>query len=319
MSRLRQLLAIALVLVALTRRRCDDCFVGGDAAAEVLAFAPPYPSRASAAALTQSPSPSSAAAATPHSRLFPSTTRTSCDWNSIIALRHSPIGDDGGGSAEREKEEEILGPLAAAAAAARDADAAAANREAAATKTVNERLLAELQEATDKEKFGARSSMGKKMGMDGFGAGRKTDEERRAAIEEARDLNGVNPAVAIAGSVFALAAAAGLWALTSWLAEFFALHPVPPDSAYFVQRVSGVFRNVVMGLVSLASGFFGVTGVGIFLLGIRVAYGVAKGELDPTPIKKEEKDGVELPNVWDLMTGQTGRRARKRKDNNSDG
>jgi hypothetical protein len=175
----------------------------------------------------------------------------------------------------------------------------------AMTGTVNERLLAELEDAARQEKYGSRSAMSKSMGV----RSRKSDQEREAAIEEARNLNGVNPVVAITGSLFALAMAAGLWGLTNWLAEWFFLHPTNSD-VYFVTRASSVVRNIVMGLSSLASGFFGVTGLGIFLLGIRVAYGVAKGELDPTPIKSKSKDGdVEAPNVWDLMMNKKpGRR-----------
>jgi hypothetical protein len=183
----------------------------------------------------------------------------------------------------------------------------------AATRTVNERLLEELSEASKKEKYGARSSMGKKLGLDSFESS-KTDAERAAAIQEAQNLNGVNPIVALAGSTFALAAAGGLWIMTTYLATFFAMHPVTTD-VYFVQRVSGVFRNIVMGLSSLASGFFGVTGLGLFLLGIRVAYGVLVGELDPTPLKKSLKeDVVDLPNVWDFMTNKKpGRRGQGKK------
>jgi hypothetical protein len=183
----------------------------------------------------------------------------------------------------------------------------------AATRTVNERLLEELSEASKKEKYGARSSMGKKLGLDSFESS-KTDAERAAAIQEAQNLNGVNPVVALAGSTFALAAAGGLWIMTTYLATFFAMHPVTTD-VYFVQRVSGVFRNIVMGLSSLASGFFGVTGLGLFLLGIRVGYGVVVGELDPTPLKKSLKeDVVDLPNVWDFMTNKKpGRRGQGKK------
>jgi hypothetical protein len=68
-------------------------------------------------------------------------------------------------------------------------------------------------------------------------------------------------------------------------------------------------RNVIIAIVSLASGFFGVTGLGIFLLGVRVAYGVATGELDPMPIKKSKQEEIEMPNVWDLMMNKKpGRR-----------
>jgi hypothetical protein len=179
----------------------------------------------------------------------------------------------------------------------------------AATRTVNERLQAELEELKRQEQFGAKSSLGKKMGLDNF-ASFKSDAEKQAAIEEARDLNGVNPLVAVGGSFFALVVAGGLWLLTLYLAQLFAAHPVTTD-VYAVQRAAAVFRNIIMGLTSLASGFFGVCGFGIFLLGIRVAYGVATGELDPTPIKNAKQE-IEMPNVWDLMLNKKqGRRGGK--------
>jgi hypothetical protein len=198
-------------------------------------------------------------------------------------------------------DDEILGPLASG------VEKNEATEEGkATTRTVNERLMAELEEIKQKEKYGAKSSLGKKIGLDSF-ASSKSDAEKQAAIEEARDLNGVNPLVALGGSAFALLMAAGLWALTGFLAEVFATHPMNSD-VYFVQRTASVFRNVIMGLSSLASGFFGVCGLGVFLLGVRVAYGVAKGELDPTPIKSKKQE-VEMPNVWDLMMNKKpGRR-----------
>lgn len=198
----------------------------------------------------------------------------------------------------------------------------------AATNTINERLLAELQEAQDKERFGARSAAGKKMGLvDGFGRRRKSDEEIRAAIAEARDLNGVNPLVALTGGLFAFAAAALLWWSTNQLGTWFALHP-PETDVYFVQRASQVFRNIVMGMVSLASGFFGVTGLGIFLLGVRVAYGVLTGELDPTPIKpsaaaaaaaRGKKEAVDFGKMMDLMTNKKSGRRGGASDTKRDG
>jgi Protein of unknown function (DUF3082) len=206
----------------------------------------------------------------------------------------------------------------------------------ALTRTVNQRLLDELREAAEKEASGSSalssSKKNKKTGNPLLGMGsRKTDEERQASIEEARNLNGINPVVAIAGSLFALGVAAALWTVTNAVAESFATHPVQSD-LYVVQRAASVFRNVVMGLFALASGFFGVTGVGILLLGVRVAIGVAKGELDPTPLPPVVKPGGNegggnvdgsdraqvLSNAWDLMTGGGGRsRAGRRRKSDS--
>ncbi|GKZ00070.1 hypothetical protein MPSEU_000960400 [Mayamaea pseudoterrestris] len=210
---------------------------------------------------------------------------------------------------DNSADDEILGPLASVV-KQQDSDPSNDPQQTgmAATRTVNERLQAELEEMKRKELYGSKSSIGEKMGLNSF-ASTKTDEERQASIDEAKDLNGVNPVVAISGAFFALVAAGGLWLLTSYLAEVFATHPVETN-VYFVQRVASVFRNVVMGLISLSSGFFGVCGMGLLLLGSRVAYGVAKGELDPTPIKTKKQD-VDIPNVWDLMTNKKGRRGRR--------
>ncbi len=141
----------------------------------------------------------------------------------------------------------------------------------AQTNTVNERLMAELQAATEAEK-GPKTAIGKKF-RDNFRYSDKTDEEREAALEAARDLNGVNPVVTILASFFAFGMAFAFWSATQFLGELFMSHPVSPDAPYAFSRMASVFRNVVMGLSSLASGFSAVSGLGVFLLGVRVAYG----------------------------------------------
>ena len=103
----------------------------------------------------------------------------------------------------------------------------------AATNTINERLMAELVQAENKERYGKRSTMTKKsMGISPFGS-MLSDEERQMAIEEARNLNGVNPAVAIVGGLVGVFIATGLWLGTSSLGTFFALHPVDTDVYFF--------------------------------------------------------------------------------------
>ena len=190
---------------------------------------------------------------------------------------------------------------------------------AAKTGTVNERLIAELQQATLLEKSGITTSSSVRNGKSNklseaasFFKSSKTDAERRAAIAEAQDLNGVNPITTLFGAIFALACAVGLWLLTQTLAAYFALHPSDSD-IYFVERVTLLSRNIIMGLSALASGFFGVTGIGILLLAIRVGYGVVTGELDPTPIvssNQSNKAGddnmkVDMSNVWDMMMNKS--------------
>ena len=208
----------------------------------------------------------------------------------------------------------------------------------AVTSTVNERLMSEIQASVDTTKYGDSK---KREYFKEFRS-QKTEEERQRSIEEAKDLNGgelssrqtrtdstllllfaccwkspdsplthfpcgycfpVNPLVCIGGATFSWACAGALWIFTQFLAQLFATHPLDTD-IYFVQRLAQVFRNAVLGLSSLASGFFGVIGVGIFLLGLRVAYGVARGELDPTPIKKKAGEEVVIPDIWGLMMGQ---------------
>ena len=186
--------------------------------------------------------------------------------------------------------------------------------DSAKTGTVNERLIAELSAASDKEKYGRRSSLGKKVGA-AFRS-EVSDAERERRIEEARDLNGVNPLVALGGSVFAFGMALACWTATGFLAEFFSTNPVDTD-IYTITRLAGVFRNAVMGLSSLASGFAGVTGLGLFLLGVRVGYGVMTGELDPTPIKKGRGEELVLPDVWNLMMNKKPDR-RSRRGGKSD-
>lgn len=180
----------------------------------------------------------------------------------------------------------------------------------AATNTVNERLMSEIQASLDKETYGSSSSKTREYFKE-FRS-QKSDAERQRSIEEARDLNGVNPLVCIGGAGFAWACAGVLWWLTTFLGTLFALHPVDGDSIYVVQRMASVFRNIVVGLSSLASGFFGVVGVGIFLLGVRVAYGVMTGELDPTPIVRPKSEEIALPDVWGLMMGKKPDRRGKR-------
>ena len=195
---------------------------------------------------------------------------------------------------------------------------------AAKTGTVNERLMAELKAmeksgtttvgSTSNERDGKSNKLKQ---VASFFKSSKTDAERRAAIAEAQNLNGVNPVTTLFGAFFALACSVGLWWLTQSLAAYFALHPSDSD-IYFVERVTLLSRNIIMGLSALASGFFGVTGMGILLLAIRVGFGVVTGELDPTPIASnqsttisDDSAKVDIGNVWDMMMNRSSKKGQR--------
>mmetsp|Transcript_29631 Transcript_29631/g.65264 ORF Transcript_29631/g.65264 Transcript_29631/m.65264 type:complete len:338 (-) Transcript_29631:104-1117(-) len=185
----------------------------------------------------------------------------------------------------------------------------------AATNTVNARLQAELAAAAEAERAGGKSKLSKRVRA-AFRS-EKTDEERQRSIEEARNLNGVNPLVAGGSGLLAFVGSYGLWTATTFIADLFAKNPVETDF-YTAARLSGVFRNVIVGLFSLASGFSGVIGLGLVLLAGRVAYGVLTGELDPTPIRKNRGEEIAMPNVLDLMMNKKpGRRGGRKKGRSS--
>jgi len=194
----------------------------------------------------------------------------------------------------------------------------------AKTNTVNERLIAEAKAAAVSELQPRTNFGGRFKGSFRYNKADLTDEQREEALAKARDLNGVNPIVTLLGSFFALGAGFLIWNVTQWLGDLFLSHPISADAPYAFARAASVVRNLVMGISSLASAFFAVTGLGIFALGVRVSYGVFTGELDPTPIKKStfsklnDEEAV-LPNVWDLMMNKKPGRKRGRKDSNNSG
>ena len=224
------------------------------------------------------------------------------------------------GLAPLEQKASTIEEIAAATDASSQDDATGAQitdtSTSAATNTVNARLQAELAAAAEAEKAGGKSKLAKK--VKAAFKSEKTDAERQRSIEEARNLNGVNPLVAGGSGLLAFGGSYALWTATSFIAELFANNPVETDF-YTAARLSGVFRNVIIGLFSLASGFFGVIGLGLVLLGGRVAIGVLTGELDPTPIRKRKDQELEMPNVIDLMLNKKpGRRGGREKGRSED-
>lgn len=94
------------------------------------------------------------------------------------------------------------------------------------------------------------------------------------------DLNGINPATTMVFSLLPAAASVALIQLSNYLSAHFAVQMLASD-LYPVQRLAVVVRNLVVGLATLAGGFCGIISVGLLALGVTVAVGVAKGELDP--------------------------------------
>ena len=175
------------------------------------------------------------------------------------------------------------------------------------TNTINTRLLAEI-EAAARAEGGPKTKLAAQMNQIFQYNPSKTPEERQKALDEARDLNGIDPVTTLVAGIVACSIAYGIWTATQYVALVFLSHPMSVDAPYMFARIASVFRNLVMGILSLASGFFFVTGLGIFLLGVRVDQGVASGELDPT--RKSVEEEVVLPNVWDLM--MMGKKPRRR-------
>ncbi len=102
------------------------------------------------------------------------------------------------------------------------------------------------------------------------------------------DLNGINPLIPLLFSAFpALMAYAG-WKASSYLTANFAIQFIDSE-IYPVQRLAIVLRNVVVGITTLATGFTGAIGLGLFAMGVAVAIGVMKGELDPNKYDNQIK------------------------------
>jgi len=127
-----------------------------------------------------------------------------------------------------------------------------------------------------------------------------TEDQKRIVRQEV-DLNGVDPLTCILGSIPTAALSYGFWTFTGSAAEWFVTHPIETDF-YPAQRLGTVFQTAMVGLSSLAAGIFGFTALGIFLLGLRVAAGVASGELDPSKQSDEPVKPSTAERVRDILT-----------------
>lgn len=126
-------------------------------------------------------------------------------------------------------------------------------------------------------------------------------EDQKRIVTQTQDLNGIDPVTCVLGSVPVAGLSYGFWTLTGAAAEWFVTHPIESEF-YPVQRLGIAFQTAVVGLSSLAAGIFGFTALGIFLLGLRVFVGIAKGELDPNKAATTPQRQTTAEKVRDIMT-----------------
>eukprot|EP01041_Mallomonas_annulata_P013848 gene13848-29466_t len=102
------------------------------------------------------------------------------------------------------------------------------------------------------------------------------------------DLNGIDPWTPLSFSILpAIMCYVGYMGST-YMGGHFAVNYLTSEF-YPVQRIAIVARNVIVGLFMMATGFSGIVSIGLFFLGVTVAIGVAKGELNPNQKKEVEK------------------------------
>jgi hypothetical protein len=115
--------------------------------------------------------------------------------------------------------------------------------------------------------------------------------QKNAFLQKKEDLNGIQPATPLLFSLFPALCCVAFWQLTTYMTNHFAINFITSD-LYPVRRLASIARNFIVGFTTLASGFTGVVALGLFLLGVTVAVGVMKGELDPNNAKPK---GNEAP------------------------
>ena len=114
--------------------------------------------------------------------------------------------------------------------------------------------------------------------------------QRGGKRSQKEDLNGIDPLTPFLFSTVPAVMSLVGWQISTYLAANFAIQYLDSE-LYPVQRIAIVGRNLVVGLFTLQSGFCASISLGLFLLGVTVTVGVAKGELDPAK-KKAINDEV---------------------------
>eukprot|EP00416_Gambierdiscus_australes_P042617 CAMPEP_0171108162 /NCGR_PEP_ID=MMETSP0766_2-20121228/68312_1 /TAXON_ID=439317 /ORGANISM="Gambierdiscus australes, Strain CAWD 149" /LENGTH=259 /DNA_ID=CAMNT_0011569615 /DNA_START=59 /DNA_END=838 /DNA_ORIENTATION=+ len=126
-------------------------------------------------------------------------------------------------------------------------------------------------------------------------------EEQKFIQRQDVDLNGIEPVSCLAGAVPVGVLSYGFWTFTGSFAAWCLEHPISTDF-YPVQRLGVAFQTAVVGLSALAAGIFGFTALGLFLLGSRVAVGVALGELDASKESSDPPRRTTAERVKEVLT-----------------
>lgn len=98
-----------------------------------------------------------------------------------------------------------------------------------------------------------------------------------APLRRPIDISSVNPANAFLGAAGAAICSYAAWYMLNSTVRFAVMHPMD-EQVYIVQRVTVVIRTALVSLFALASGFSGVTSLGLTLLGLRTSYAAITGE-----------------------------------------
>lgn len=91
------------------------------------------------------------------------------------------------------------------------------------------------------------------------------------------DISNANPASTFLGASVAALLSFAAWNMLNNAVHFAVTHPMD-DQIYIVQRVTVVIRTALVSLFALASGFSGVTSLGLFLLTLRLSWATITGE-----------------------------------------
>lgn len=98
----------------------------------------------------------------------------------------------------------------------------------------------------------------------------RVDPPLQAIEREDVDVSDVNPVVAIVSSAAAITTAYYMWQFTGFMAASFMEHPYVSDF-YPITRFAGFLRQAIVALATLLTGLTGMAGLGVGLLGAKVA------------------------------------------------